>query len=113
MRRDGETVTRMVIEATRYGILCVGLAIIGVNLAFIRHAPRVLGAWRAWRWYLGADSALTVYVVLSIRLNLENDSPWDYRLFLGVFAILATLVSLLVLYFEHEKCAALKRREQA
>lgn len=101
----------MLIDVIRYGILCVGLAIIGVNFAFIRHAPRVLGAWRAWRWYLGADSALTVYVVITIRLNLENDSPWDYRLFLGVFAIVATLVSLLVLFVEHEKCVAAKRRE--
>jgi H+/Cl- antiporter ClcA len=89
-------------EPERLILIFGGLLMIGFTISIIVHARYLVHAVTAWRLFLTGKSLLTVFVCASLWSHRHSASV-SWRLPLVGFAMLLTLVSLVMLTREYRR----------
>jgi hypothetical protein len=85
----------MSVELTRQVLICGGFLTVGLNLAIIREAPRMVEAVAAWRLYMAGQIFVDLAIIYGLHRHIHK--PIGVGVILTGIGIALTLVSLLML----------------
>ena len=101
----------MTVETLRHILILGGFMIIGLNLAVIAEAPRLVNAVASWRLYMSGQCFFDAAAIYGLHKHLH--SPIGWTVCLTGAAVALTLASLVMLERAHRYKLSLSRLNHA
>jgi hypothetical protein len=98
----------MTVELARTVLIYCGFMIIGLNLAIIAEAPRLVTAVGPWRLYMGGQCMFVLACIYGLHKHLH--APIGVTVYLVAAAIFTTLLSLILLERSYHRKLETKQR---
>lgn len=84
----------MALDIARVAIICLGLIILGFNVAVIVHVDRLTAAANAWRVFMLGKSGITSYVIANLWIRVRDDKEFSWLTVIACASLVVVLIGL-------------------
>jgi len=84
----------MALDVIRIAIICIGLLILGFNVAVIWHVDRLTAAANAWRVFMVGKSGITIYVIANLWVRVRDDREFSWLTAIACGSLIVVLIGL-------------------